>query len=142
MTNKEKLLELIGQVQDEGRDYSDCFYYGDKPAIINNDVLVDHLINNGVTINSWDYEQILLMVLKSKIGEKIYWASKNWRNYEVYTIKDVRLEVQKGDFFGKKYQGKECIKIFLEDGGYYIANNIGKTLFFSEEEAKAHTDKK
>ena len=43
---REKLIELIGQVQDEGRDYSDvvCVY----PT--SNKRLADHLIANGVTI--------------------------------------------------------------------------------------------
>ena len=36
---------------------------------------------------------------------------------------------------------KECIRIYLEDGGYYIADDIGKVLFFSEVEAKFHTCK-
>lgn len=43
---REKLIELIGQVQDEGRDYSDvvCVY----PT--SNKRLADHIIANGVTI--------------------------------------------------------------------------------------------
>lgn len=66
MANKEKLLELIGQVQDEGRDYSDCFYYGDKPAIIDNGVLVEHLINNGVIV-----QKLIPMDDVSWMGEDI-----------------------------------------------------------------------
>lgn len=45
MTDREKLIELIGQVQDEGRDYSDvvCVY------ATSNERLADHLLANGVT---------------------------------------------------------------------------------------------
>lgn len=88
------------------------------------------------------YKDILLEFLKSKIGQKIYWAHKDWFKYETYIISDVRLEIQKSDFFGKQYVGKECICIHLEDGGYYIADNIGKTLFFNEDEAQLHTCKR
>ena len=43
---REKLIKLIGMVQDEGRDYSDvvCSY----PT--SNERLADYLITNGVTI--------------------------------------------------------------------------------------------
>ncbi|MBQ5867059.1 MAG: hypothetical protein IIW56_10335 [Oscillospiraceae bacterium] len=45
MDVREKLIELIGQVQDEGRDYSDvvCVY------ATSNERLADHLLANGVT---------------------------------------------------------------------------------------------
>ena len=85
------------------------------------------------------YKTILLEFLKSKIGQKIYWAHKHWRKYETHTIKDVGIDVQTSEFFGAEYIGKECIRIYLEDGGYYIADQIGATLFFDVIEAKAHT---
>lgn len=87
------------------------------------------------------YKTILLEFLKSKIGQKIYWAHKNWRKYEAHTISGVSVDIQKTNFFGEEYVGKECIRIYLEDGGYYIADDIGKVLFFSEGEAKFHTCK-
>lgn len=46
MTDREKLLHLIGQVQDEGRDYSEVT----DPIAVPNEVLADHLIANGVTV--------------------------------------------------------------------------------------------
>ena len=88
------------------------------------------------------YKLILIEFLKSKIGQKIYWAHKDWLKYEIHTISDVGIDIQKSDFFGQQYVGKECIRIYLEDGGYYIADNIGKTLFFNEDEAKLHTCKR
>lgn len=53
MTDRERLFELIGQVQDEGRDYVDCFVDGDNPKVIKNSQLVDHLVTNGVTTRNW-----------------------------------------------------------------------------------------
>lgn len=46
MTDKEKLFELIGQVQDCGCDVTDVV----KMTYVENNVLIDHLIKNGVTI--------------------------------------------------------------------------------------------
>ena len=34
------------------------------------------------------YKTILLEFLKSKIGQKIYWAHKNWRKYETHLSKE------------------------------------------------------
>ena len=85
------------------------------------------------------YKSILLEFLKSKIGQKIYWAHKHWRKYESHTIKDIGIGIQESEFFGGEYMGKECIRIYIEDGGYYIADNIGITLFFDESIAKTHT---
>ena len=45
MTDREKLIELIGQVQDEGLDYSDVVVVYKT----SNERLANHLINNGVT---------------------------------------------------------------------------------------------
>lgn len=85
------------------------------------------------------YKNILLEFLKSKIGQKIYWAHKDWRKYETHTISAVNVELQDTDFFGSEYVGKMCIRIYLEDGGYYIADKIGKTLFFDEGVAALRT---
>lgn len=85
------------------------------------------------------YKTILLEFLKSKIGQKIYWAHKHWKKYETHTIKDIGTGIQESEFFGGEYIGKECVRIYIEDGGYYIADNIGITLFFDESVAKAHT---
>lgn len=87
------------------------------------------------------YKAILIEFLKSKIGQKIYWAHKDWIKYETHTISAISTDTQKSNFFGEEYVGKECIRIYLEDGGYYIADDIGETLFFSEGEAKFHTCK-
>lgn len=50
---REMLFVLIGEVQDEGRDYSECFCRGDSPGSVSNYVLADHLIANGVTVQEW-----------------------------------------------------------------------------------------
>lgn len=49
MTDREKLIYLIGQVQDEGADYSGTFMETESPASVENYELADHLIANGVT---------------------------------------------------------------------------------------------
>ena len=41
------------------------------------------------------YKDILIEFLKSKIGQKIYWAHNLWRNYETHTIKNIDLEIHK-----------------------------------------------
>ena len=87
------------------------------------------------------YKTILLEFLKSKIGQKIYWAHKHWKKYETHTIEDVSIDIQENSFFGEEYKGKECIKIHIKNGGHFIADNIGKTLFFDEDEAALHTYK-
>lgn len=46
MSVKEQLLNLVGQVQDCGCDVTDVV----KMNYVENDVLVDHLIANGVTL--------------------------------------------------------------------------------------------
>lgn len=46
MTVKEKLLELVGRVQDCGCDVSDVV----EMNYVENAVLVDYLIANGVTV--------------------------------------------------------------------------------------------
>ena len=45
MTDRERLFQLIGQVQDEGLDYSDVVVVYKT----SNERLTDYLINNGVT---------------------------------------------------------------------------------------------
>ena len=87
------------------------------------------------------YKTILLELLKSKIGHKIYWAHPAWVKYETHTIADVSVDIQESDFFGAEYKGNECIKIHIKNGGYFIADNIGKTLFFDESEAAIHAYK-
>ena len=46
---REKLIELIGQVQDCGCDVTDVVVMN----YVENDVLADHLIANGVTVQEW-----------------------------------------------------------------------------------------
>lgn len=46
---RETLIELVGQVQDCGCDVTDVV----KMNYVENNVLVDHLIANGVTVQKW-----------------------------------------------------------------------------------------
>lgn len=52
MTDRKKLRELIGNVQDEGVSYVDCFSDTDKPEHISNDELARYLISRGVRLES------------------------------------------------------------------------------------------
>ena len=82
-----------------------------------------------------------VLLLKTKIGEKIYWASPAWNKYETHTITDIRIEKVENDFFGKEYFGTEQIKIFVDDNkSYYLAEHIDETLFFDKDEAYKHTN--
>jgi hypothetical protein len=53
MDLKKKLVELINQVQDDGCNYSNCHSQWDRPEHIDNSVIADHLIANGVTVQEW-----------------------------------------------------------------------------------------
>lgn len=80
-------------------------------------------------------------MLKLMIGRPIYWANPYWR-HETHIITDVRYEIFDSDFFDTKetkYKGKKCIIIEVEDSGRYLAVDIGRTLFFNEEEAIQHS---
>lgn len=85
--------------------------------------------------------ELILNLLKSKIGQPIYWADEAWSKYEKHIISDVKTEIQETCFFGKEYLGEECIKIYVDSDGYYLANDIGSTLFFTETEAEEHRNK-
>ena len=87
------------------------------------------------------YRLILLRLLKTKVGQKIYWVNKYWRKCEENVITEISENFQDSNFFGKEYDGKMCIQIRVKGGGYYIADEIGKTLFFDKEEAERHTRK-
>ncbi len=69
MADRETLYELIAQVQDCGCDVTDVV----EMIYVENDVLVDHLIANGVTIQKWipvterlpeDYNERVLVKIK------------------------------------------------------------------------------
>ena len=88
--------------------------------------------------------KIMLISLKALIGRDIYWASPNWR-METHTIRDIEYRIVDTDFFDTRetrYKGKTCICIEVDDSGYYLADFIGKSLFFDKEEAKNHAQKK
>ena len=90
-----------------------------------------------------DLIKIMLISLKALIGRNIYWASPNWR-METHTIRDVEYRIIDSDFFDTKetkYKGKTCICIEVDNSGYYLADFIGKSLFFDKEEAKSHARK-
>lgn len=52
MTDRERLIELIGKVQDEGVDYSGTFMETESHAFVENYELADYLLSKGVTFKS------------------------------------------------------------------------------------------
>ena len=51
MADREKLIELLDDIQRCGEDYTDCEIYGMRiPDTVSNEVVTDHLIANGVTV--------------------------------------------------------------------------------------------
>jgi len=85
----------------------------------------------------------IIISLKALVGQNIYWASPNWK-METHTIRDVEYRIVDSDFFDTKetkYKGKYCVCIEVDDSGYYLADFIGKTLFFDKEEAMNHARK-
>ena len=87
-------------------------------------------------------QELLVETLKSKVGNTIYWASPNWK-YETHIISGVRLEILESTFFdtrNRKKSGTLCVLIDVDNNdGYYLADDIGKTLFFNQEEAIKHS---
>lgn len=88
---REKLIELIGQVQDCGCDVTDVV----EMNYVENNVLVDHLIANCVTIQRWipveerlpedgvccDVKQIkVLVVLESSNGVRTVRSQTRYRD--------------------------------------------------------------
>ena len=99
MDMKEKLVELVGQVQDCGCDVTDVV----QMNYVENTTLVDHLIANGVTVQEWisvkdrlpeipegwteSPEPVLYMMKNTKTiyagyyGEGGVWRDKYFRQY-------------------------------------------------------------
>lgn len=79
--------------------------------------------------------KLLAEELKMRIGTNIYWSCKGW-SIEKHTISKIKCDVYHGEFF-KEYDGMKVVLIYTDnDTGYYIADELGKTLFFSREEAE------
>lgn len=112
-----------------------------------NDILYD-AISESHTVDRLSKEneylkEAVVVLLKALIGQPIYWAHPDWR-METHIIRDVEYRVVDSDFFDRKdrkYEGKKCICIEVDEDGYYLADFIGKTLFFDKEEALSHARK-
>ena len=81
MDVREKLVELVGQVQDCGCDVTDVV----QMNYVENITLVDHLIANGVTVQEWipvsepPKEKGTYIVCTDKGGVLLgHWYGKEW----------------------------------------------------------------
>lgn len=62
MLVREKMIELLDDIQRCGEDYTDCEIYGIRiPDTVSNEVVTDHLIANGVTVRErgqWETTEV------------------------------------------------------------------------------------
>ena len=75
-------------------------------------------------------------LLKAMIGQPIYWWVEGWK-METHVIRNAEYRVCDTDFFDKKdrkFKGKLCVIIEVDEEGYYLADFIGETLFFNKDE--------
>lgn len=109
---REKLIELVGQVQDCGCDVTDVV----KMNYVENNVLVDHLLANGVTIVPW------------KIGDE-FWT-------EWVGIRKVRCSMltQKAD---GTWKGRFTVENSGGAGINVAFDKSERRLFRTKEEAEA-----
>jgi len=136
-TAKEKeLLEFIDELL-----YSN--FFGKKVKDVLRETKNAIFIKNEFQKKNEQLNEQLILLLKTHIGQPIYWAHPDWR-METHTITGVEYRIVDTDFFDKKgikYKGKQCICINVDEDGYYLADFIGKTLFFNKEEAIRHSRK-
>lgn len=77
----------------------------------------------------------LVEKLSEKIGFPIFWACKGW-SMEQHKISSIKYSIYNGDFF-KEYKGRKVILIYIDDNtGFYIYDELGKSIFFTKEEAE------
>ena len=54
MTEREKLTEILNDIQQNGNDFWDVEIYGMRiPDTVSNEDVADHLLTNGVTVQKW-----------------------------------------------------------------------------------------
>lgn len=103
------------------------------------------ILSNKVDILEADlnkYKYLLCETLKVFIGKYIYWSHPDWK-YETHVISDIVCDIETSDFFDKstkKYKGTLCVMIKVDNNsGHFLADDIGRTLFFNKEEAIKHS---
>lgn len=87
---REKLIELLDDIQRCGEDFDDYEIYGMRlPNSVSNDDVADHLIASGVTIQKWipvterlpDDEELVLILCKNG-ARFVGYCGKQYCDYE------------------------------------------------------------
>ena len=135
VTIKESLLELKNS-----NLFSDKINQLFDTIVLKLTDLWNNKVSLEMTLDKHNY--ILCESLKELIGRPIYWATFSWK-HEKHIISGIRYDIVNTDFFDtkdKKYKGKKCVLIYVDNNdGYYLADDIGRTLFFDENEAINHS---
>lgn len=123
---RDRLIELLAQKQDYGVEF------GDHMETINNDVLADYLIANGV------------IVPPCKVGDTVYYFSCYFGTILPYFVENLNIA-----YLGEK--GENCVYTFeancnheneLLDSIDFESDDIGKTVFLTREEAEKALEEK
>lgn len=102
MTDREKLIELLEEAIKERClkiRCIDCNYHNSEPHPCRNELIVDHLISNGVTVRKW-------IPVTERLPEKSgkYLVCTN--GGKVYQTKFYSYPEDKGSHWGQKDNGK------------------------------------
>ena len=125
-----KLLESISALLDMG-------IFSERITDVLHEVKYTISERNQLQEEKEQLKRQMILLLKSLIGQNIYWACPGWK-IETHTITNVQYRVFNSDFFDTKnvkYKGKKCIVIEVDGDGNYLADFIGQSLFFDKEEA-------
>jgi hypothetical protein len=115
MDMKEKLVELLDDIQRCGEGYTDHEIYGMRlPDTVSNEDVADHLIANGVT------------VLPCNVGDKIYYIN-------IYTGK---IDEDTVKFLTITKNGAKPILTY-HNIKFWDFYELGKTAFLTKDEAEA-----
>ena len=125
MTEREKLIELLGKVEDD----TDLFLYSDM--YFNDEdkeIIADYLVANGV------------IVPPCKVGDTVYSYLHRWREEDgisPYQITNITITQNKKGEWTKKYRAMQLIEGKTIDWQLNFSfDDLGKTVFLTREDAE------